>query len=189
MLKAEKARLSTNAKRRPAHLLSGLLRCGCCGSGLSVHDRDKTGKTRIRCSAVRENGSCSNRRIFYLQDVEEAVLRGMAEELKDTRLIETYVRAYNEERKRLAATAISRRARIERRRDRLEAERLRTIGLLIKGVLCEEEGRVQLNEVRAKVREAERELSLVEETPQIVALHSRHAGQLYRHRGSAFRQC
>ena len=142
VLKAEKARLSTNAKRRPAHLLSGLLRCGCCGSGLSVHDRDKTGKTRIWCSAVRENGSCSNRRIFYLQDVEEAVLRGMAEELKDTRLIETYVRAYNEERKRLAATAISRRARIERRRDRLEAERLRTIGLLIKGVLCEEEGRI-----------------------------------------------
>jgi hypothetical protein len=38
---------------------------------------------------VRENGSCSNRRIFYLQDVEEAVLRGMAEKLKDTRLIET----------------------------------------------------------------------------------------------------
>jgi len=27
---------------------------------MSVHDRDKTGKTRIRCSAVRESGSCSN---------------------------------------------------------------------------------------------------------------------------------
>lgn len=28
-LKAEKVRLSTNAKRRPAHFLSGFLRCGC----------------------------------------------------------------------------------------------------------------------------------------------------------------
>lgn len=170
-LKAEKARLSTNVKRRPAHLLSGLLRCGCCGSGMSVHDRDKTGKTRIRCSAVRESGSCSNRRILYLSDVEEAVLRGMTEELKDTRLIETYVRTYNEERKRLAATALSRRARIERKRDRLEAERQRAIDLLIKGVLREEEGRARLDELKAQVVEAERELSSLEEAPQIIALH------------------
>jgi site-specific DNA recombinase len=140
-------------------------------SGMSVHDRDKTGKTRIRCSAARENGSCSNRRIFYLQDVEEAVLRGMTEELKDTRLIETYVHAYNEERKRLAATAISRRIRIERRRDRLEVERQRAIDMLIKGVLREEEGRARLDELRGQVLEAERELSRVEEAPQIIALH------------------
>jgi len=170
-LKAEKARLSTNVRRRPAHLLSGLLRCGCCGSGMSVHDRDKTGKTCIRCSAVRESGSCSNRRILYLSEVEEAVLRGMTEELKDTRLIETYVRTYNEERKRLAATALSRRARIERKRDRLEAERQRAIDLLIKGVLREEEGRARLDELKAQVVEAERELSSLEEAPQIIALH------------------
>jgi hypothetical protein len=47
--------------RHSSELLGGvrLLRCGCCGSGMSVHDRDKSGKTRIRCSAVRESGSCS----------------------------------------------------------------------------------------------------------------------------------
>jgi len=50
-------------------------------------DRDKTGETRIRCSAVRESGSCANRPILYLAEVEEAVLRGMAEELGDPRLI------------------------------------------------------------------------------------------------------
>src|SRR5712672_3238382 len=89
-LKAERANRKRKMKRRPPHLLSGLLRCGCCGSGMSVHDRDKTGKTRIRCSAVRESGSCSNRRIVYLCDVERAVLNGMREELKDPRLIEAY---------------------------------------------------------------------------------------------------
>jgi hypothetical protein len=56
-LKAEKANLKLHMKRRPPHLLSGLLRCGYCGSGMSVHDGDKTDKTRIRCSAVRESGS------------------------------------------------------------------------------------------------------------------------------------
>lgn len=37
----------------------------------------------------------------------------MAEELKDPQLIETYVRSYNEERQRLAATAIKTRRQLE----------------------------------------------------------------------------
>ena len=105
-LKAGRADLKPHLKRRPPHLPFGPLRCGCCDSSMSVHDRDKTGKTRIRCSAVRESGSCSNRRIIYLRDVERAVLNGMREELRDPRLIEAYARNYNEERQRLAAGSI-----------------------------------------------------------------------------------
>jgi site-specific DNA recombinase len=120
-------------KRRPAHLLSGLLRCGCCGSGMSVHDRDKTGKTRIRCSAVRESGNCANRRIVYLRrDVEKAVLDGMREELKDPRLIETYARKYNEETQRLATSATATRARLEAKWVHIEGERQRNIDLVVK---------------------------------------------------------
>src|SRR5258706_16468747 len=99
-------------KRRPPHLLSGLLRCGYCGSGMSVHDRDKTGKTRIRCSAIRKSGSCSNRRIIYLRDIERLELSDMAEELKNPRLIEAYVRSYNSERERLAGDAVAVHARL-----------------------------------------------------------------------------
>jgi hypothetical protein len=69
-LKTEKSHLASHVKRRAPHLLSGLLRCGYCGSGMSIRDRDKTGKARIRCSAIRESGSCSNRRIIYLRDIE-----------------------------------------------------------------------------------------------------------------------
>ena len=170
-LKAEKARLTTHLKRRPAHLLSGLLRCGCCGSGMSVHDRDKTGKTRIRCSAVRESGGCSNHRIFYLPEVEKAVIEGMAEELKDPRLIETYVRTYNEERKRLAATANATRTRIRKKRDRLESERQRAIDMAIKGVIGEEDARTRIAELKAQVMQAEVELASLDEVPQIIALH------------------
>lgn len=170
-LKAERARLTTNLKRRPAHLLSGLLRCGCCGSGMSVHDRDKTGKTRIRCSAVRESGSCSNRRILYLPDVEKAVLEGMAEELKDPRLIETYVRKYNEERRRLAATAVATRTQLERKRDRLEHERQRAIDMVIKGVIGEDDARIRIAELKSQVLQAEAELASLDETPKIIALH------------------
>jgi site-specific DNA recombinase len=148
-LKAERAKLSTHMKRRPPHLLSGLLRCGCCGSGMSVHDRDKTGKTRIRCSAVRENGSCSNHRIVYLRDVERAVLTGMREELKDPKLIEAYARNYNEERQRLAASSTSTRARLEAKRTRIESERQRNVDLVIKQIIGEDDARGRIAELKA----------------------------------------
>ena len=134
-VKSERVHLKTHMKRRPLHLLSGLLRCGCCGSGMSVHDRDKTGKTRIRCSAVRESGSCSSGRIVYLRYVERAVLDGMREELKDPRLIEAYARSYNEERQRLAANATSTRAKLEAKRSRIESKRQRNIDLVIKRII------------------------------------------------------
>jgi site-specific DNA recombinase len=170
-LKAERTLLTTHVKRRPAHLLSGLLRCGCCGSGMSVHDRDKTGKTRVRCSAIRESGSCTNRRIVYLQDVERAVLDGMREELKDLRLIESYARQYNEERQRLAAKAIATRARLEAKRDRIEAERQRNIDMCVKYIIGDDEARVRIAELRAQRSQVEAELASLEETPKIIALH------------------
>jgi site-specific DNA recombinase len=170
-VKTGKAHLKTHMKRAPAHLLSGLLRCGCCGSGMSVHDRDKTGKTRIRCSAVRESGSCTNRRIVYLRDVEKAVLKGMREELKDPRLIESYARKYNEERQRLAATAMATRARLEAKRDRIENERQRNIDLVVKGVIREDDARVRIADLWAQRREIEAELESLEEAPKIITLH------------------
>jgi site-specific DNA recombinase len=170
-LKSEKARLHTNVKRRPAHLLSGLLRCGCCGSGMSVHDRDKTGKTRIRCSAVRESGSCTNRRIVYLRDVEKAVLSGMRDELKDPRLIESYARKYNEERQRLTAAATATRARLESKRDRIESERQRNIDMVIKGIIGEDDARTRIADLKAQRLLVEDEVAMLEEAPKIITLH------------------
>jgi site-specific DNA recombinase len=170
-LKSERAHLKTHMKRRPLHLLSGLLRCGCCGSGMSVHDRDKTGKTRIRCSAVRESGSCSNRRIVYLRYVERAVLDGMREELKDPRLIEAYARSYNEERQRLAANSTSTRAKLGAKRSRIESERQRNIDLVIKQIIGEDDARGRIAELKAQRLQVEAEIAALEEAPQVITLH------------------
>jgi site-specific DNA recombinase len=170
-LKTEKSQLASHVKRRAPHLLSGLLRCGCCGSGMSVHDRDKTGKTRIRCSAVRESGSCSNRRIVYLRDIERLVLTGMAEELKDPRLIETYVRSYNSERERLAGNASAVRTRLEAKRDRIEGERQRNIDLVIKYVISEDDAKQRIAVLEEERLRVEAELATLEEAPVPIALH------------------
>ena len=51
----------------------------------------------------------------------------MAEESKDPRLIETYVRGYSAERERLARNSFAARTRPEAKRDRIEGERQRNI--------------------------------------------------------------
>jgi site-specific DNA recombinase len=63
-------------QRRPRHMLSGLLRCGACGAGMSTNGRDKSGRQRIRCSAATESGTCPNPKTFYRKTVEQAVLMG-----------------------------------------------------------------------------------------------------------------
>src|SRR6516164_2292154 len=114
---------AVRAARRPRHLLSGLLRCGSCGAGMcSVDASRKGGRARIICSAHRENGSCGNRRRTYLDIVEAKVSGGLRHHLAHPALINEFVRAYNDERKRLAKEASSERHALERRLGAIERE-------------------------------------------------------------------
>lgn len=53
-------------KQRPKRLLSGLLRCAACGGGMSVSDKGKTGRTRIRCTTSIQSGGRDHSRRYYL---------------------------------------------------------------------------------------------------------------------------
>ncbi len=179
-VKADKARLKSHHKRAPVHILSGLLRCGCCGSGYSIHDRDKTGKSRIRCSSVRESGICSNRRILYLVNVERAVLSGLDEHLANPWLIDEYVDAYNEERKRLSATGPQDLARLRARVDALSAESERVKRAYIRGLISEAEAEVELPRIRAELEEAEERVALAGSAPSFIALQPAAVAQYRR---------
>ena len=168
---AERAGLSVTQARRPAHLLTGLLRCGSCGSGLSVHDRDSTGKTRVRCSAVRENGSCTNRRIIYLPGIEAAVVDGMRDQLRDPRLIELYVSRYNETRRKLAATAGRDRAKLETALARAAREHERVLQGYIKGFVSEADAEAQLPALRRERDRLAAEQATADQPPNVIALH------------------
>ena len=120
---------------------------------------------------MRESGSCSNRRIIYLRDIERLVLSGMVEELRDPRLIETYVRTYNSERKRLAGNASSERLRLEAKRDRIEGERQRNIDLVIRYVISEEDAKQRIAELKQERLRVEGELAALEEAPTPISLH------------------
>ena len=151
-------------------MLSGLLRCGCCGSGYSIHDPDKTGKSRVRCSAVRESGVCSNRRILYLVNIERAVLAGLSEHLANPWLIDEYVDSYNEERRRLAQTGSHDLARLQAKRETFVAEMERVKRAYLRGLLSEAEADIEIPCVRGELQKIEDRLSLAGSAPEIIAL-------------------
>jgi site-specific DNA recombinase len=122
-----------NHQRRPRHMLSGLLRCGACGSGMSTNGKDKSGRIRIRCSAATESGACRDAKTFYLTTVEGAVLAGLKAEMRHPSVIAEYVRTYHDERKRLSAKTNARRAHLELRLGEFKREIDRLVDAIAKG--------------------------------------------------------
>jgi site-specific DNA recombinase len=104
----------------PDHL-SPMMRRPVCGWAIIIKDHDAEGR-RIYCSRMRESGSCTNGRAFYLDDIERRVLSGLERQLKDPRAIERFLKTYVEERKRLAAAEESKRQRKETRLGEVKQE-------------------------------------------------------------------
>lgn len=99
---------------RARRVLSGLLRCGACGGGMSLTGHDRSGP-RIMCSTHRESGSYPNGARYYIQRIEERVINVLRHQFADTRIIDEYVRAYRAERQRIEAEAFDLHSQYEER--------------------------------------------------------------------------
>ena len=157
-------------QRKAKYLLSGLLKCGCCGGGISVKDRDH-GRVRVHCSTRRESGSCENARVFYMDEIERAVLAGLKQHIKAPALLKEFAEAYQRERERLSADK-------HRRRSDLERKHAETKRLLDRAWLDYESERLptevigaRMRELLATQKEIEAELADVPEVEKVVGLH------------------
>ncbi|HEV2518026.1 MAG TPA: recombinase family protein [Devosia sp.] len=155
--------------RAPRRLLSGLLKCGCCGNGMSLKDR-RNGRIRIHCTAARQGG-CNNKTPVFLDTVEPVVLSGLKDRLKDKASIALYLKTYNAERRALAANSGQQRAKLDQRLAAVQRELDRTVGLVVKGIVSEDEAAVQLPPLRAEKAELEAKLKTVGEPVKVVELH------------------
>ncbi len=90
--------------RKPRHLLSGLVKCGCCGASFIVVYDDRLG-----CASTKETGTCDNRGTIPRAEIEERVLTALATKLAAPELIAAFVKEYQAERRRLAAATRSQR--------------------------------------------------------------------------------
>ena len=69
-VRASRAHIQGRARARPKRILSGLLRCGACGAGMSKKDTSAK-RPRIICTRMHDAGTCDNRRSYYLDDIEQ----------------------------------------------------------------------------------------------------------------------
>jgi len=95
--RAEVGHRKLTYRRRPKHLLSGKVRCGCCGSAMIVVRNDEVG-----CSAVRNKGTCTNKRTIHLNEIETRVLAMLRSHLMAPEIVEAAIEAYRIERASLA---------------------------------------------------------------------------------------
>lgn len=158
------------AKRnRPKHLLSGLIRCGCCGANMIVLQHDRVG-----CSA-RRTGGCDSARTIALVEIEERVLRALEQHLLTPERVAEFIDTYRRERQRL----VRERARLRSTVERDLAEVSRKIEALLR--LAEEgggEGKAlarRIGELEMRQQELERQrprktdLDVVDLHPQAAA--------------------
>lgn len=162
---------TTKDHRRPKRLLSGLLKCGACGSGLSTNGKDKSGKVRVRCTSAAENGTCPDPKTFYLEPIERTVISAMKEELTHPKLIIEYIEAYVAERKRLAHERIVNRSNLQRKWDALNREGERLLDMLQKLDDPGPDAIPRMNAVAREKKALQAELDAVPQEEQVVVLH------------------
>ncbi len=169
-------------QRKARYLLSGLLKCGCCGGGLSVKDRDH-GRVRVQCSTRRESGACENARVLYMDEIEAAVLGGLKQHLKTPDLLREFAEAYQRERER--ATVDKRRLRAG-----LEAKLAETKRLLDRAWSDYEAERLptevigaRMRDLLARQKDLEAELTAAPEAEKVIGLHPGALRQYERYVG------
>lgn len=155
---------------KPKRMLSGLLRCGECGGGMSIKDHDN-GRARIICSRMKESGACDHHRAYYLDVIEGGVVSALREQLGTKKATEEYVRKYNELRRNEATGVIAARASAERRLMVAQQEVERTVAAVVRGTISEDEAAAHLPALRAERDRRKAELEATVEPPKVVKLY------------------
>lgn len=150
-------------KTRAKHLLTGLLRCGCCGGGFA-----SVGKDYLACSAARKQGTCTQNRSFKRGELEGIVLALLRERLMRPEAVAAFITSVSREMNTGRAEETAARARLEAERNQVTrrldglyeaiADGLRTAGL-----------KAKLEDMEARL--AEIDAKLAAPAPSPVRLH------------------
>ena len=149
--------------RRPKHLFSGLIKCAACGGGMTLISRVYYG-----CAANRNKGTCSNRLTLRLDRLEEAVLRGLQENLVTPELTEVFVSEYTREVNRVRAEASANHIQSRHRLDDIS----KRVANIVDAIEAGRSGTALLDKLEAlELEKAEMESTQSLPEPEPVRLH------------------
>lgn len=162
-------------RRRPKHLLSGLVRCGLCDGSYTVISDNRMG-----CARHREAGTCSNARRIERTELQRRVISGLEDQLLSPEAVSLLVREYHVAREKQVREGAKTRLALERRLRTAEAAIARLVAAIADGAADFSDIKAALAEKTAE-RDAARASLGEEDAVPVIALHPRIA-EAYRAR-------
>ncbi len=158
--------------RRPTYLLSGLIKCGCCGGGYSMISKDLMG-----CSTRHNKRTCGNALNIRRDKLEAAVLSGLRKQLMQPALLKEFCDEFTREMKRLRLEAGASNASDKAALTKVEQE-IRSMVEAIKAGMFQPAMKAEMDTLEARKAELTRKLETAAEPPPL--LHPRLARPLPR---------
>ncbi len=179
-LKARFASRAGNKRQTKKRLLSGLIKCGCCGGGMTIARRD-----RYYCSARREKGTCNASHGIGVVEIEDRVLTGLRDILMgNEHLLEEFTAEFKRELARLRKTRSGDETRLRKELGEVERSIARCVEFVTSGDGAPGAIRDKLAELEARKRSLERALAarpgtrVVEIHPNFPDLYRRKIAEL-----------
>ncbi len=151
-------------RRRPKLLLSGLLKCGCCGSGYT-----KISKTHYGCFSAHKKGMCENRKSIRQDTLENNVLGVLRSHLMNPEMCDIFCKEYAEYMKHLRKQQNAQKYRYEKELAKCIRNDDRLIQMVLDGIASTSAMKDRINANSARIEELEILVGNTEETP--VLLH------------------
>ncbi|RCU53406.1 recombinase family protein, partial [Agrobacterium vitis] len=152
-----------NERRRPKHLFTGLIKCGCCGGGYSMISKDMLG-----CTNARTKGTCDNRLNIRRDTLEQSVLNGLDKHLMEPELYKEFCEEFTREvnKARMEARVSIDAAQTETKRIDRELEKI--LDLYLKDALPVDMVKERSTKLEARKKELAGFLDDAEEPPPLL---------------------
>ena len=182
-VQAIKSRYSSragNKRQTTRRLLTGLIKCGCCGGSMTIVNRN-----RYYCSAKRERGTCDSTVGITAEALEDRILTGLKNILiGNEQLLKTFAQAFKAEVTRLRKERGSRVRQVQQELNKVDLSIRRCLTFITEGDGDPGIVRDELRTLEARKRDLQRSLqvsfedSSVEVHPNIGELYAKKVGEL-----------
>ena len=173
-IKARYASHHGNKRQTKKRLLTGLVKCGCCGGSMTIINRE-----RYYCSAKRERGTCDSTVGIKATELEERVLNGLRDILLGNEdMIEAFVVEFKAEVARLRKQRSTRERQVQKDLNKVNTAIKRCLTFITEGDGDPGLVRDELRTLEARKRDLERTL-VANHEERAVELHPNMA-DLYR---------
>jgi site-specific DNA recombinase len=171
-----------NKRQSKKRLFSGILKCGCCGGGMTISRGD-----RYYCSARREKSTCNADRGIGAAELERRVLNGLKDILLDNeRLVDEFTKEFKRELARLRKEGHGAKRRLLKELQDVERGIKRCLDFITGGDGDPGSVRDQLRRLEARKRDIDGDLKAQEDSMGIV-IHP-NLPELYRKKVTKLQQ-